>query len=144
MIPFYMRYQVTSAYELLEITLGVPVRITGAIMFIVLRLVWMSLLIFFASKAMIVMLGISDAWLPLVTFVTGAVAIVYASLGGLRAVVITDLMQFILLFLTSIVLPSLVTMKPQSNCCSFINCVMTSVALTNSSSTTVNACFFID
>ena len=98
MIPFYMRYQVTSAYELLEITLGVPVRITGAIMFIVLRLVWMSLLIFFASKAMIVMLGINDAWLPLVTFVTGAVAIVYASLGGLRAVVITDLMQFILLF----------------------------------------------
>ena len=39
-------------------------------------------------------------WVAIVIglFATGAVAIFYASIGGLRAVVITDLLQFLLLF----------------------------------------------
>lgn len=102
MIPVYMRHRVTSAYELLEIKLGLEVRLLAATLFIVLRLAWMSLLIFMASKAMLEMLGIAeqdkDKWLPVIVFATGAVAIFYASIGGLRAVVITDLLQFILLF----------------------------------------------
>ena len=56
------------------------------------------MLIFFASRAMLVMLGLDEQWLPGVTFVTGIIAICYSSLGGLRAVVITDLFQFLLLF----------------------------------------------
>ena len=98
MIPVYMQHRVTSAYELLEIRLGLGARLTGATMFIVLRLMWMSLLIYFASAAMMVMLGLEDKWLPAVTFVAGIIAVFYSSLGGLRAVVITDLFQFTLLF----------------------------------------------
>jgi SSS family solute:Na+ symporter len=97
-VPAYMKFHATSAYELLEEKSGLAVRMTGATMFIVLRLTWMSLLIFFASKAMMVMLGLEERWLPAVTFVTGSIAICYSSLGGLRAVVITDTFQFALLF----------------------------------------------
>ena len=98
LIPVYMQHRVTSAYELLEIRLGLGVRMTGAVLFVLLRLMWMAILIFLASKAMLIMLGLELQWLPAVTFVTGVIAICYSSLGGLRAVVITDLFQFLLLF----------------------------------------------
>ena len=98
LLPIYMRQRVTSAYELLEVKLGLGIRLLGAIMFIALRLVWMSLLVYLAAKAIIVMLGVDAKWVPLVVLVTGSVAVTYTTLGGLRAVVITDLLQTLLLF----------------------------------------------
>ena len=98
LLPVYMRQRVTSAYELLEVKLGLGIRLLGAVMFIALRLAWMSMLVFMAAKAVIVMLGVDEKWIPLVVLVTGSVAVIYTSLGGLRAVVITDLLQTLLLF----------------------------------------------
>lgn len=98
LLPVYMRQRATSAYELLEARLGVGIRLLGATMFIVMRLVWMSLLIYLAAKAMAVMLGLHEKWIPLIVLCAGFVAVIYTSLGGLRAVVITDLFQTILLF----------------------------------------------
>ncbi|MBP89776.1 MAG: sodium-coupled permease [Planctomycetaceae bacterium] len=98
MVPVYMRYKVTSAYELLETRLGVKARLLGASLFLLLRLTWMATLIYFACVAMLTMLGWDEKWLPLVTFAAGSIAIGYSSVGGLRAVVITDLIQFLLLF----------------------------------------------
>ena len=98
LLPFYMRQRVTSAYELLEERLGLGIRLLGAVMFIALRLIWMSLLVYLAAKAITVMLGIEEKWIPLVVLVIGLVAVTYTSLGGLRAVVITDLMQTLILF----------------------------------------------
>jgi SSS family solute:Na+ symporter len=107
--PLYMKHRATSAYALLETQLGLAARITGAVMFVMLRLTWMSVLIFFASKALLVMLGAGDHWLPAVTFVTGGIAICYASMGGLRAVVITDLFQSLLLFSGALLVIAMVT-----------------------------------
>ena len=45
-LPIYMKKKVTSAYELLEEKLGLGIRLLGGVMFITLRLVWMSLLIY--------------------------------------------------------------------------------------------------
>lgn len=112
MLPVYMRQRVTSAYELLELRLGIVVRLLGACMFVTLRLVWMSMLIFLAATAMSVMMGIDFKWplrafdrewltiteLELIVLATGLVAVIYTSLGGLKAVVITDTMQTALLF----------------------------------------------
>eukprot|EP00913_Durusdinium_trenchii_P035323 g33053.t1 len=132
-LPIYMRQRVTSAYELLEERLGLSVRMLGATMFLALRLVWMTLLVYAAAKAMTEMInadflilnfedwtvesartgerdialsGIYEwkspvltlAAIPVVVLITGIVSIIYTTLGGLRAVVITDLMQTILLF----------------------------------------------
>jgi len=44
------------------------------------------------------MTGLSSSYIPVIILLTGAIAITYASIGGLRAVVITDLMQTILLY----------------------------------------------
>ena len=98
MLPVYMRQRVTSAYELLEARLGVGIRLLGGAMFIAMRLVWMSLLMYLAAKALSVMMGVDKQWIPLITVCAGFVAILYTSMGGMRAVVITDLVQTILLF----------------------------------------------
>jgi solute:Na+ symporter, SSS family len=97
-LPLYMKQKVTSAYELLEENLGLSVRMLGAGMFIVLRLVWMALLIYLTAKALTIMLGVGEDRIPLIAIVTGFVAVVYTSLGGLKAVVITDFIQTVLLF----------------------------------------------
>jgi SSS family solute:Na+ symporter len=109
LLPVYMKHRVTSAYELLEDRLGTSIRLLGATMFITLRLVWMSLLVYLAAKAMTVMLGVDDQWIPLIVLVTGFVAVIYTSLGGLQAVVITDLLQTILLFGGAILVLVMVT-----------------------------------
>ena len=108
-LPLYMRQRVTSAYELLEARLGVKIRLLGACMFILLRLVWMSLLIYLASMAMTVMMGVDEKWIPLIVLITGFVAVIYTSLGGLQAVVITDLIQAILLFGGALTVIAIVT-----------------------------------
>ncbi|NNE91274.1 MAG: sodium/solute symporter [Verrucomicrobiales bacterium] len=98
LLPVYMKQRVTSAYELLEENLGVGARLLGATMFLLLRLVWMSLLIFAAAKAFSYIAGIDRQYIPIIVVVAGAISLFYASMGGLRAVVITDLMQTILLY----------------------------------------------
>ena len=102
LLPVYMKQRVTSAYELLEVKLGLSIRLLGATMFVALRLAWMSLLIYLSSKALVEMMGIPVAerteWIQGVAIVAGLVAIIYTSIGGLRAVVITDFLQTMLLF----------------------------------------------
>ena len=98
MLPVYMKQRVTSAYALLETRLGLSIRMLGACLFLLLRLVWMSLLIYLTAQAIAIMMGVSAEWIPLIVLVSCAITIVYTSLGGLRAVVITDLLQTILLY----------------------------------------------
>ncbi|MFV1996130.1 MAG: hypothetical protein ACC661_11900, partial [Verrucomicrobiales bacterium] len=98
LLPVYMKQQVTSAYELLEARLGIGIRMLGAVMFLALRLVWMSLLIYLTAVAIATMIGADARWIPLIILGTGFVAVVYSTLGGMRAVVITDLMQTVLLY----------------------------------------------
>lgn len=109
LLPVYMRQRVTSAYELLESRLGLSVRMLGVVMFLILRLVWMSLLVYLAAKAMTVMLGVDEGWIPAIVLATGFVSVTYTSLGGLRAVVITDLVQTILLFAGALLVVVMIT-----------------------------------
>lgn len=110
-IPSLMKHRVTSAYELLEERLGYPIRALGGIMFILLRLVWMGLLVYLASVALAIIVGLDDKWIPLISALTGIVAVAYTSMGGLRTVVITDLIQFFLLFFGAIVTIAIITVK---------------------------------
>lgn len=109
LIPFLMRQRATSAYALLEERLGLSVRMLGVVMFLLLRLVWMSLLVYLTAEALVVMIGVEEKWIPAIVIVTGLVSVTYASLGGLRAVVITDLIQTILLFGGALLVIGMVT-----------------------------------
>ncbi|MCZ6672806.1 MAG: sodium/solute symporter [Verrucomicrobia bacterium] len=111
LLPVYMKLRVTSAYELLEKKLGLSVRLLGASLFLILRLFWMSLLVYLTAKAIAIMIGVDENYIPWIVVVTGGFAITYTSLGGLRAVVITDLMQTILLYGGALLVIGTITVK---------------------------------
>lgn len=110
-LPVFMRNRVTSAYQLLENRLGLSVRLLGVSMFLMLRLVWMGLLVFLTAKAIAIMIGAGEDAVPWIVLVTGVFAVAYTSLGGLRAVVITDLMQTVLLYGGALLIIGTVTWK---------------------------------
>lgn len=101
-IPFFMRLQVTSAYEYLERRFSYAVRLIGAALFLLLRLGWMSMVIFAASMALdrvkgddVEMLAGPDIywWICGV----GVFAAIYTSVGGIQAMIWTDVIQCLLL-----------------------------------------------
>ncbi len=107
-IPFFMRLRLTSAYDYLAERYDKRARLLGGLLFLGLRLGWMSMVVYTASKAMVAMVG--DALMPLsqwvgaaqpvypVIAVVGAAATVYACIGGMRAVIWTDVLQAVMLF----------------------------------------------
>lgn len=99
LIPFIMKLRVTSAYEILETRLGLSIRMLGGVIFLSLRLLWMATIIFVTTSAVIIpMLNWDVAWTPLVCAVLGVITVIYTSMGGLRAVVFTDVIQTCILF----------------------------------------------
>ena len=115
LLPVIMRHQVTSAYEFLEARLGLGPRLLAAGMFLILRLMWMGVMINVAAVAVVGVLGLNEEQaaqaVPLAVFICGTVAVVYTAMGGLRAVVTTDVVQFLLLFGGALLTIFLITMK---------------------------------
>ncbi len=111
LIPVIMRRRVTSAYELLEQQLGAGVRQTGAIMFVLLRLVWMSLLLYLTANALVTVLGLNEDWTTAVAMISGLIAIIYTSLGGIRTVIVTDAIQFALLLGGALITLIIITVR---------------------------------
>ncbi|MGD9644525.1 MAG: hypothetical protein AB7U73_02365 [Pirellulales bacterium] len=103
LIPFLMRLPVTSGYELLEAKLGLVGRLLGSSMFLALRAVWMASILYATSFAFVVPLIEVDAkWTPLIAAIMGLLTVIYTAQGGLRAVVATDAMQSIIMFIGAI------------------------------------------
>ncbi len=96
-MPFYHHLQVYSAYEYLEHRFDVGVRCMASAMFILWRIVWMSLAVFSSSIALWAATG---APIPLwaIILLLGAFATFYTYLGGMKAVIWTDVIQFLVLF----------------------------------------------
>ncbi|MCE9525159.1 MAG: sodium/solute symporter [Planctomycetales bacterium] len=101
-IPFFMRLKLTSAYEYLERRFSYPVRLLGAMLFILLRLGWMSMVVFAASLALDMVKGGDLEWLagPDIFWAIGTIGVVaaiYTAIGGIQAVIWVDVLQCILL-----------------------------------------------
>ena len=90
-IPIYSRLKCKTAYEYLEQRFHVSVRCLASGLFILLRIGWMASATYAASVAIS---GISGIGQIAVIISLGMVAIFYTMLGGLRAVMWTDVLQF--------------------------------------------------
>lgn len=101
-IPFFMRLKLTSAYEYLELRFNYPVRLIGASLFVLLRLGWMSMVIFAASMALDRVKGPDLEFLPGADIywwicLVGIIAAIYTAVGGIQAMIWTDVLQCLLL-----------------------------------------------
>lgn len=97
-IPKIMQVNVTSAYEILEIRLGLNVRMLAVIFFLSLRLLWMATIMYVTiDVALFSIVPIDKSLAPVFGFVMLIITIIYTSMGGVKAVVITDVVQSLIL-----------------------------------------------
>ena len=98
-MPFYHRLQVYTAYEYLEHRFNLSVRILASGVFLIWRLLWMGTATYVPALVLHTVTG-----LPLVETIigVGVVATLYTVVGGMRAVIWTDVCQFFVLFAGSV------------------------------------------
>ncbi len=93
-LPFFRRLNVTTAYEYLEKRFNVAARLIGSVMFVLFQFGRIGIVLFLPSIALSVVTGI-DVRVCIV--VMGALSIAYTVLGGIEAVIWTDVLQVIVL-----------------------------------------------
>lgn len=120
-VPFFMHLKLTSAYEYLELRFNKRARWLGSLLFLLLRLGWMSMVMYVGALSMTHMTAslvpvelvdplsaafqadggethlLRDTLLYWVIAAIGVSATVYACLGGFRAAIWNDVLQSLML-----------------------------------------------
>ena len=96
-MPFYHRLEVYTAYEYLERRFDVRVRTLTSGIFILWRITWMAAAVYVPSFVLNV---VTDDALPLIPSIIGLgiLATAYTTMGGIKAVIWTDVAQFVIMF----------------------------------------------
>ncbi len=113
-IPFFMRLKLTSAYEYLECRFNYPTRVLAAVLCLLLLFGWMAVVVLTASKAMAEITNLNLAWffgtngeyrdadMHVIILSIGLFSVLYTTLGGIRAVVWTDVIQCLILLVGAV------------------------------------------
>ncbi len=109
-MPFYRRTGVSSAYEYLERRFDTWARLYAAGLFVLWMTCRMSIILYAVSLPIKTMVPIEMPWIILAF---GVIATVYTVAGGLEAVIWTDFLQTIAMFIGAIIcLPLVLSMLP--------------------------------
>lgn len=93
-LPFYRRFNLTTAYEYLELRFNLPTRLLGSSMYVFLQLGRLGIVLLLPSIALSVVSGFNVYYCILTM---GVLSIIYTALGGIEAVIWTDVLQVIVL-----------------------------------------------
>ncbi len=93
-LKFFRRGKITSAYEYLEGRFGVSVRLYGSASYIIRGLIRISIMLYLVS---ILFNQVTSLSLPLCIIIAGVFVTFYTVLGGIDAVIWTDVIQTIVL-----------------------------------------------
>lgn len=107
-IPFYRRLDLTTAYEYLEKRFNLSVRLLGSASFILYQIGRMGVVLFLPSIALNVVTGIN---IFACIGVMGMISLVYTMMGGIEAVIWTDVVQVIVLLGGALLSLGLIMMK---------------------------------
>ena len=99
-IPFFRQAKAASAFEYLERRYGTPIRVYAAFSFLMMQLMRLALVLYLVAIPMAELLG---CHLFTVIILVGAITGFYTIVGGLRAVVWTDVIQTVILLIGGIV-----------------------------------------
>ena len=112
LIPFIMKLKVTSAYELLETHLGLGVRMLASFMFLLLRVLWMAALIYATVAIVLVpLLTLDQSSVPYLCIFLGLITVIYTAMGGLRAVMLTNVIKAVILFGVAVLALVVITVR---------------------------------
>ena len=94
-LPFFRRLNVTTAYEYLELRFSLGIRLIGSLSFIIFQFGRMGIVVLLPALALSAVTGIN---VYLCIIVMGTLSTLYTVLGGIEAVIWTDVLQtFVLL-----------------------------------------------
>lgn len=99
-LPFFRRLEVVTAYEYLEQRFNGGVRTLASVIFLMWRFGWMSIALY--VPALVVSETTGLPYVPTVLFLGGMVTL-YTMLGGITAIIWTDVLQFCIMLLGVIV-----------------------------------------
>ncbi|XP_035278528.1 solute carrier family 5 member 6a isoform X1 [Anguilla rostrata] len=94
-IPVFYRLQLSSAYQYLELRFNKTVRVCGTVTFIFQMVIYMGVVLYAPALALNAVTGF-DLWGAVLAM--GLVCTLYTTLGGLKAVIWTDVFQTIVMF----------------------------------------------
>jgi SSS family transporter len=100
LLPAYFRGTILTAYQLLKDRFGGPTRTTASILFLVARSLGDGLRLFLAATVLRHLTGWST---ETAIVVVAAITVVYTFLGGMKAVIWTDVIQFSVYILGALV-----------------------------------------
>jgi len=129
-LPFFMRLRLISVYEYLGRRFGLGAHWVGVGLFVfILRMGWMAVIVLTVSQAVAhitfdsaqVLLERSfgwkpdyDSWIMVLMFASGILATVYTMLGGIKAVIWTDVAQFFVLLVGALLTLIIVAHETQT------------------------------
>jgi solute:Na+ symporter, SSS family len=93
-LPFYSRFQFYTGYEYLERRFDLKTRLLGSALFLLTRGGHVAIVIYAPSMVLSLLTGVS---LGACILVMGTVTTLYTTLGGMKAVIWTDVLQFTIL-----------------------------------------------
>lgn len=94
-IPIFYRLRLSSAYEYLELRFNKTVRICGTVTFIFQMIIYMGVVLYAPALALNAVTGF-NLWGAVLAM--GLVSTLYTALGGLKAVIWTDVFQTVVMF----------------------------------------------
>ncbi len=104
-VPLYRRVNHISAYNFLEMRLGRWARVYASACYLLTQLVRMGAVLYLLALPLNAFLGWS---IPAVILITGCSVIIYATLGGLEAVIWTDTVQGMILIAGALACPIII------------------------------------
>ncbi len=94
-LPYFRRVRMTSAYEYLESRFNLPVRMYASVSFVLYQMGRMAIVLFLPAIALSTVTGISVYSCILVM---GVLSTLYTVMGGMKAVIWTDVVQVFVLY----------------------------------------------
>lgn len=107
-VPLYRSMNSVSAYQYLEVRFGYWARAYVSVCYLLTQLARMGSILFLLALPLNFMLGWS---IPTIIIITGVAVLLFASMGGIKAVVWTDAIQGIILILGALFCAVLLTVK---------------------------------
>ncbi|XP_067635505.1 putative sodium-dependent multivitamin transporter [Eurosta solidaginis] len=96
-LPVFYRLKTASVYEYLELRFGYATRLCASIAYTIQMVLYMGIVLYAPALALEAVTGLNRNF-SIVT--VGAVCTFYATLGGMKAVLITDIFQSLLMFVS--------------------------------------------
>jgi len=96
-LPRYLSHGNRQPYEHIDRQYGKNVRYVTSILYILYRVGWMGALIYVPTLMIIAAMQLSEGWFWPLVLVIGLSSTLYTVIGGIRGVIVTDALQFVII-----------------------------------------------